>query len=145
MANSSISGLLQSVNGSGGLGLAESANATSLALPGSEFGWSGYFQAIGAIFLLLALLVFGFYILKRVGIKAGVGIFNKGDLKLEGQLALGPRRSIAVVRFLNKRLVLGVTETNINLLSETELENDAEQTASFAESLKQASNSNSDT
>lgn len=96
-------------------------------LPGSTLGWSGYFQAIGSIFLILAVLGGGFYLLKRFGPRAvGGGVFGRGTLQLEAQLPLGPRRSVAVVRFLNKRLVLGVTDSNITLLTETETDDDDE-------------------
>lgn len=96
-------------------------------IPGGNVGWTAYFQALGAIFLILAVLAGGFYLLKRFGPRAmGGGVFGRGTLQLEAQLPLGPRRSVVVVRFLNKRLVLGVTDSNINLLTETETGHDDE-------------------
>lgn len=96
-------------------------------MPGGDVGWSGYFQALGAIFLIIAVLAGGFFLLKRFGPRAmGGGVFGRGTLQLEAQLPLGPRRSVAVVRFLNKRLVLGVTDSNITLLTETETGHDDE-------------------
>ncbi|MFW5735206.1 MAG: flagellar biosynthetic protein FliO [Oceanidesulfovibrio sp.] len=96
-------------------------------IPGGKVGWSGYFQALGAIFLIIAVLAGGFFLLKRFGPRAvGGGVFGRGTLQLEAQLPLGPRKSIAVVRFLNKRLVLGVTDSNITLLTETETKHDDE-------------------
>lgn len=83
-----------------------------------------YFKFVGVIFLMLAALAAAFYLLKRYGPKAGLGALTRSDLVLEGQLALGPKRQIVVVRFLNKRLVLGVTDANINLLTETEADHD---------------------
>ena len=73
---------------------------------------------IGTMLLLVGLLVLGLYLLKRLGPKAGLTSLSRGELKLEGQLPLGPKRSVAVVRFLNKRMVLGVTEAHITLLTE---------------------------
>jgi flagellar protein FliO/FliZ len=98
-------------------------------MPGGNVGWSGYFQALGAIFLIIAVLAVGFFLLKRYGPSAmGGGVFGRGALQLEAQLPLGPKRSVAVVRFLNKRLVLGVTDSHITLLTETETGHDDELT-----------------
>lgn len=83
-------------------------------------------QVAGSMLLLLGVLFVSLYVLKRYGPKAGLGVFGRGDIKLEGQLPLGPSRSVVVVRYLNKRLVLGVTESSINLLTEMESGNDPE-------------------
>ena len=109
-------------------------------LPGLSVGWGGYFQAIGTLFLLLAILAGFVYLLKRFGPKAGIGFLGKGMLQLEAQLPLGPRRSVAVVRFLNKRLVVGVTEHQINLLHETDLDNEESQ-STFKDTLKKEADS----
>lgn len=87
----------------------------------ANFGWQKYFQAIGTmLFLLLAL----WYILKLVK-RYGQGKFlpnqkllPKNSMYLEGQLSLGPNKCVTIVNILNKRLVLGVTEKNITLLTE---------------------------
>lgn len=104
------------------------------ALPASSDMWGGYFQALGAVFLLLAALAVGFYLLKRYGPKAGLRSLDRGSLKMEAQLPLGPKRSVTVVRFLNKRLVLGVTETQINLLTTVEADHVPEKTE-FSDTL----------
>ncbi len=96
-------------------------NATSM-LQSGEILWGGYLQMLGSVFLLLAILFLAFYLLKKYGPRAGLGVFNRGDLKMEAQLPLGPKRSVVVVRFLNKRLVVGVTETQINLLTTMEVD-----------------------
>lgn len=115
------------LSGSGAGKPAAEAEKKEPPLPGSTLGWSGYFQAVGSIFLILAVLGGGFFLLKRFGPRAvGGGVFGRGTLQLEAQLPLGPRRSVAVVRFLNKRLVLGVTDSNITLLTETETDDDDE-------------------
>ncbi len=103
-----------------------SSNASQWGAPvASEYGWGAYFQAIGVVFLILAVLAGGFYLLKRVGPRAGLGRLSQSTLRLEGQLSIGPKKSVVVVRFLNKRLVLGVTDTTINLLTtETDYEQD---------------------
>ncbi len=104
-------------------------------IPTASFGWGGYFQALGAVFLVLALLALALYLLKRFSPRSR--LFKRGDLQLEAQLQLGPKRSVAVVRFLNKRLVLGVTDANVNLLTQTDTEHDAHSN-DFDQALAQA-------
>ncbi len=45
-------------------------------------------------------------------------------------MALGPKKSLVVVRFLNKRVLLGVTDQQITML--TELPTDEDHTAHLA-------------
>ncbi len=73
---------------------------------------------MGWLFVILALVLGLLYLLKRFGHKAGLSMAGGHDLKILGQLGLGPKRSLVVVRFLNKILVLGVTDTQINLVTE---------------------------
>lgn len=91
--------------------------------PVPKFSWWGYIQAILIMGLLLLLLAGGAWLLRRSGRFAGVprGSLPKDGLFVEGQLKLAPRKGLVVVRFLNKRLVLGVTEQQICLITETEL------------------------
>ena len=51
---------------------------------------------------------------------------------------LGPRRGVAVVRFLNKRLVLGVTDHSINLLHEVDDDDDRDGPQSFQKTMDKA-------
>lgn len=90
--------------------------------PVPGFGWGNYFQGIGIMLLLL--FVF-WYILKLMR-KYGNGRFlpnqkllPRDSMYLEGQLPLGQGKSIVIVNVLGDRLVLGVTEKHINLLSKT--------------------------
>lgn len=87
-----------------------------------SFGWGNYFQGIG---IMLLLLIVFWYILKLMR-KVGNGRFlpnqkllPRDSMYLEGQLPLGQGKSIVIVKVLDERLVLGVTEKNINLLSKT--------------------------
>ncbi len=82
-------------------------------------GYSMVFQMAGGLFLVLALLLLASYFLRRYGHKLGVGANRRTGLELLGQLPLGPRRGVAVVRYLDRVLVLGVTEHQVNLLTET--------------------------
>lgn len=84
------------------------------------FSWGGYFKAIGMLFLVLALLWYIVWYLKRKGALPGVsqGSLPKGALRIEGSLPVGPRKGLLVVRFLNQRLLLGVTDHQITLITE---------------------------
>lgn len=95
---------------------------TTTEEPIPSFGWGNYFQGLGIMLLLL--FVF-WYILKLMR-KYGNGRFlpnqkllPRDSMYLEGQLPLGQGKSILIVKVLDERLVLGVTEKNINLLSKT--------------------------
>jgi flagellar protein FliO/FliZ len=41
-------------------------------------------------------------------------------------MSLGPKKNIVVVRFLNKRMVLGVTDASFNLLTEMDTGDDTD-------------------
>ena len=70
--------------------------------------------ALGLI-IVVALLIGGFYLLKRL---SGRVRLQEEDIpvKLLWQQSIGPRRSICLVKVLDKVLVLGVTNTNISHL-----------------------------
>lgn len=103
------------------------------SLPAAEMGWGAYFQAIAVVFVMLGLLLAGFYFLRRM--MGGSRFLGRGMLRLEAQLPLGPRRHVAVVRFLNKRLVLGVTDNQINLLTQEDAD-DETTSSSFDHALR---------
>lgn len=86
--------------------------------PTWDFGIAALKMA-GGLFLVLGLLFVLLFLLKRYGHKAGLTRQLSSDLKLMGQMALGPRKSVVVVRYLNKDMVLGVTDSSITLLTET--------------------------
>ena len=111
----------------------------------TAFSWSGYLQAIGFLFLIIALLFFALWYLKR---KGGIKLLTgHGDLFIESRLALGPKKSLFVVRFLNKRLLLGVTDQQITTLAELpndenntdRTESDKPKASEFKEHLARAS------
>lgn len=111
-------------------------------MPAGDLG-GAWVTMVGALLLILAAMFAGFYILRRFGHKAGLGIMSRSDMVMEGQMGLGPRKSIVVVRHHNKRMVLGVTDNNINLLSEEYLVGDEAEgdssDAGFADTMKRAS------
>lgn len=106
-----------------------------------SFGWGNYFQGIG----LMLLLLFAFWYILKLMRKYGNGRFlpnqkllPRDSMYLEGQLPLGQGKSILIVKVLDERLVLGVTEKNINLLSKTGI-NHAE---TFEELMQQVPSQN---
>ncbi len=106
----------------------EQAAEQAAALAQSTFSWAGYFTAIGSLLILLALLWGLVWALRKYGKFNFIprpGTFPRDGLRIESQLPLGPRKGLVVVRFLDKRLLLGVTENNITLLQEVEDDNDS--------------------
>jgi flagellar protein FliO/FliZ len=71
-----------------------------------------------ALCLILALIFLGYWLIRRFGPTA-LGRGRGGEAPaLLGRLLLGHRQSVAVVRVSGKTLVLGVTEHQVNLLTE---------------------------
>lgn len=91
------------------------------------FTWGGYIQALGVLFVLVALFCVTLWLVRRFGrfrFLPRPGSLPRDALVMEAQLPLGPRKGLMVVRFLNKRLLLGVTEQRISLLSEEQAEHE---------------------
>lgn len=106
---------------------ASSAAAHGASLGGSSFSWGGYAQAVGILFLLVALLWLVVWLVRRFGkfnFLPRPGALPKGALVMEAQLPLGPRKGLMVVRFLNRRLLLGVTDQHITLLTEEQAQHE---------------------
>ncbi|MFP4391451.1 MAG: flagellar biosynthetic protein FliO [Desulfohalobiaceae bacterium] len=99
-------------------------------------------KVAGSLFLLLGLLLLGFYLLKRYGPNAGLRFAAGEQMKVLGQVSLGPKRQLVLVRFLNRLLLLGVTETNIQLLAEAHDEHENQN--HFASQLQKAADPDSD-
>ena len=86
-----------------------------------QFSWSGYLEGVGVLCLMLALFWLLAWLVRRFGrfnFLPRPGALPRGALVMEAQMPLGPRKGLMVVRFLNKRLLLGVTDQQISLLSE---------------------------
>ncbi len=110
------------------------------------FSWGGYFQALGILCLLLAALWFGVWLLRRYGKFNFIprpGSLPKNALVMEAQMSLGPRKGLMVVRFLNRRLLLGVTDHQITYITE-ESAQDGRQKSDFQGIMEQARNSSAD-
>lgn len=117
-----ITGALPAGNGTA---LHSQADPGSSPNPGLEddtpvFSWGGYFKGIGALFLILAALWGVVWFLRRRGSLPGRGGLPRDSFSVEAQLALSPKQKLVLVRFLNSRLLLGVTDQRITLLKEVE-------------------------
>jgi len=105
----------------------------------AAFSWSGYFYAIGALCLILGALWGALWLMRRSGkfrFMPSYNTFPRDALRIEAQIPLGPRRGLMVVRFLNKRLLLGLSDQQIHLLSEAEY--DGQPSANFSKTLEEA-------
>ena len=100
---------------------APSADKALAAGQAPVFSWSGYLEAVGLLFFLLALLWIVVWCIRRFGkfnFLPRPGALPRDALVMEAQMPLGPRKGLMVVRFLNRRLLLGVTEHQVSLLTE---------------------------
>jgi flagellar protein FliO/FliZ len=119
-------------------------NAASAPAAGA-FSWSGYFYAIGALCLVLGALWGVLWLMRRSGrfrFMPAYNTFPRDALRIEAQIPLGPRRGLMVVRFLNKRLLLGLSDQQIHLLSEAEY--DGQTSADFSRALEAAERQETD-
>jgi flagellar protein FliO/FliZ len=115
-------------------------NGTLAAAAAPDLGLA-WLKMVGGLFLLLALLFLVLYLVKRLGPRMGLPSLNSRDLSLHAQLALGPKKNVVVVRFLNKFLVLGVTEQQITKLTEMEADHEKHSTGDFERLLGERSRS----
>ena len=98
------------------------AEGTPLALPDVNFTWKGYFNALAVLCFLLGIFFAALWLIRRFA-RGGMRLVGGGpELSVESRLALGPKKWVMAVRYMDKRLLLGVTDTNITLLTETPLE-----------------------
>ncbi len=110
----------------------EAVNTTTTAvakvlppLPAVDTGGT-ILTTLGYLCLLLGLIFFVYWLLKRLGFQ-GMGIRSgKGAPRLLTRLMVGNRQSVAVVRYRDKDMVLGITEENITLLREFEADEEDE-------------------
>jgi flagellar protein FliO/FliZ len=110
--------VIASIATPGGEGASTSGAATSTGstIPNIPVSWSSYFEALGILFLILAALWALLWFLK----KRGGGIFAGPAplMRLESRLALGPKKWLYVVRYMDRRLMLGVSDKSITLLAD---------------------------
>lgn len=95
----------------------------------------------GYLFLLLGVIFLAYWLLRRFGVPGALAGSGRNGPRLVSRLMLGNRQSVAVVRYRDKDLLLGVTEHNVTLLDEGEAAPEPEQAErkSFASILKRSS------
>ena len=109
----------------------------------ATFSWGGYVQALGIMCVLLGALWFAVWAIRRYGkfnFLPRPGSLPRDSLVMEAQMPLGPRKGLMVVRFMNRRLLLGVTEHQISLLVEDRAQNGQ---SGFEDMLESAASNNS--
>lgn len=98
---------------------AQSAAASAATvIPDLSLSWGGYFQALAILCFALAALWILLWFIRRAG---NTGIGSSPSMRIESRLALGPKNWLYVVRCRDKRMILGVSEKNISLISESAL------------------------
>ncbi len=87
-----------------------------------------WFLSTAAILLLIVVL--GMFLKKSRFVRR-----SNGTMTLEGQISLGPKERVVILKVGQRRLLLGVTQSNINYLSEISQDNESFQTILKKESL----------
>jgi flagellar biosynthetic protein FliO len=102
-----------------------SAESAPLALPDLSASWyKSYLSALAVLCFLLFAFFGALWLLRRL-VRGGtrfMGVGSGPELHVESRLALGPKKWLMAVRYMDKRLLLGVTDHNVTLLTETPLE-----------------------
>jgi len=116
--------------------------ATAAAAPVSDYGLASVAAQMALVLLLLlGVILLAYYLLKKFGPKIGLGFPGRTDkLTFMGHLPLGPKKSLVMVRFLNRILVLGVTEQSINYITEAKTDHEDADT-DFATALEKTARS----
>ena len=140
LAGSAVRGTVGGAVGSVAQEAATAVVEPATALGQSSFSWGSYIQAVGILFLLVAVLWLAVWLARRFGkfnFLPRPGSLPRDALVMEAQLPLGPRKGLMVVRFLNKRLLLGVTDQQITLLTEEQATHEPEN-ADFQQIMDEA-------
>lgn len=99
-------------------------------LPSYESAWGGYVKSLSVLFFVLAIVVVCMLLLKRGTSLTDIctNLFAKGKegkqkkhlpLTVAQRYTIDQRKSLLVVHFLNKTLLLGVTDAGIHVLEES--------------------------
>ncbi|MCG8564150.1 MAG: flagellar biosynthetic protein FliO [Desulfobacterales bacterium] len=86
----------------------------------------GYLQSLVIIFSILGFLGMVLWLVKRYGLKLGVSSGRGRDLTLEDRISLGPKREICMVRYKNRRFMVGSTDHHLSLIAEMAQEKENE-------------------
>ncbi len=89
-----------------------------------------YLTGIGVLLFMLFMLYFILWGLKKYGKGKFIPFassINREDLKVEARVPLDAKKTLYVIKYLNKRLLIGGTDSSLSLLSEDYIfENDAQ-------------------
>lgn len=80
-----------------------------------------FFQAFGSLLLVVILIFAVLYLLKKFVFKDygfSAGKKNNVGFRIIGQIMLQPKKYIYIIKFYDRLLVIGLTDNNMNLLSE---------------------------
>lgn len=105
-------------------------NATGqLFLP--DPGVGSALKVAAAFCLVMALLLLLYYLMRKFNLASMVNGSRKGNLEIVERLAIGPHQYLAVVKYKERELVLGITQDRITLLDAKEDKADDEDIADF--------------
>ncbi|MDY0220924.1 MAG: flagellar biosynthetic protein FliO [Desulfobacterium sp.] len=77
-----------------------------------------YLQSLTVIFVILGFLILVLLGIKRYGVRFGLSSLKQHrELTIEAHLSLGPKRDVCVVRYKDKKFLLGATDSGITLLA----------------------------
>jgi len=97
------------------------------------------FRTLGALLLIVGLIVAAAWGMKRFGgARFGAPKEDAPDLAILNSIGLGERRSVAIVRFGRRTLLIGSTPQSVTLLAETESEAVAPRIQSVGDILSEA-------
>jgi len=78
-----------------------------------------FLQAFGSLVLVVTLIFAVLYLLKKFVIRDfSAGKKNITEFKIIGQVMLQPKKYISIIKVVDRILIIGLTDNNINLLSE---------------------------
>ncbi len=101
--------------------LIEEAQSPLFTDESDPFSWGSYMSSLGLIMLMLFFLYAILWFMRKYGkgnFVPKTSNFTRSDLRLEAQLPLGSKKTLYVVKYLNKRLLIGASDTSVTLLSE---------------------------
>lgn len=140
LTGAASSALPGAVNATSGAANATGGAFTNMALPGATGVWGSYLQAVAWLCFIIAMLWLLVWLFKKA--RGNFLASSTPTMSIESRLALGPKKWVIVARFLDRRLVLGVTDHQITLLTELGTDDDPEKDdrpgKSFASLLKTA-------
>ncbi len=85
--------------------------------PGNDSLDTSGIRMIASLFVVLALIAAGVFLLKKIMPYRGFAANGKHHIQVLSRVSLGQKRSICLVKIADEVLVVGLTNTNISLLS----------------------------